>query len=44
MGSNASDEPVRVVLDCVRRIVRALRDSSREAERRVGISGAQLFV
>jgi MarR family transcriptional regulator, lower aerobic nicotinate degradation pathway regulator len=44
MGSNASAEPVRVVLDCVRRIVRALRESSRESERKVGISGAQLFV
>jgi MarR family transcriptional regulator, lower aerobic nicotinate degradation pathway regulator len=44
MGSHASDEPVRAVLDCVRRLVRALRESSREAERRVGISGAQLFV
>jgi MarR family transcriptional regulator, lower aerobic nicotinate degradation pathway regulator len=44
MGSHASSEPVRAVLDCVRRIVRALRESSREAERKVGISGAQLFV
>jgi len=44
MGSHASAEPVRAVLDCVRRIVRALRESSREAERKVGISGAQLFV
>ena len=44
MGSHASTEPVRVVLDCVRRIVRALRESSREAERTVGVSGARLFV
>lgn len=44
MGSHASEEPVRAVLDSVRRIVRALRESSREAERKVGISGAQLFV
>jgi DNA-binding MarR family transcriptional regulator len=44
MGAHASTEPVRVVLDCVRRIVRALRESSREAERKVGVSGAQLFV
>jgi len=44
MGSHASAEPVRAVLDCVRRLVRALRESSREAERKVGISGAQLFV
>jgi DNA-binding MarR family transcriptional regulator len=44
MGSNASTEAVRAVLDCVRRIVRALRESSREAERKVGVSGAQMFV
>ena len=44
MGSHASEEPVRAVLDGVRRIVRALRESSREAERKVGISGAQLFI
>src|SRR5712671_228269 len=44
MGAHTSAEPVRVVLDCVRRIVRALRESSREAERKVGVSGAQLFV
>lgn len=44
MGPHASADPVRVVMDCVRRIVRALRESSREAERKVGVSGAQLFV
>ncbi|MEY4509567.1 MAG: hypothetical protein RLZZ450_1689 [Pseudomonadota bacterium] len=32
------------VLDDLRRIVRALRESSRAAERRLGVSGAQLFV
>jgi DNA-binding MarR family transcriptional regulator len=32
------------VLDSVRRIVQFLRESSREAERRAGLSGAQLFV
>lgn len=32
------------VLDGMRRIVQALRVSSRQAERRVGLSGAQLFV
>jgi DNA-binding MarR family transcriptional regulator len=32
------------VLDDLRRIVRALRESSRHAERRLGVSGAQLFV
>jgi len=35
---------VRSVLDSIRRIVRALRVSSRAAEKDVGLSGAQLFV
>lgn len=35
---------VREVLDSIRRIVRLLRVSSRDAERQVGLSGAQLFV
>jgi DNA-binding MarR family transcriptional regulator len=34
----------REVLDAIRRIVQALRESSRLAESRVGLSGAQLFV
>jgi DNA-binding MarR family transcriptional regulator len=34
----------RQILDSLRRIVRALRRSSREAERRAGTSGAQLFM
>ncbi len=34
---------VRAVLDALRRIVRALRIASRAAEKRVGLSGAQLF-
>ena len=33
----------REVLDAIRRIVQALRESSRLAESRVGLSGAQLF-
>jgi DNA-binding MarR family transcriptional regulator len=37
-------DQTRVVLDGIRRIVQALRASSRAAERRVGLSGAQLFV
>ena len=41
MGSHAS---FRAVLDAVRRIVQELRLSSVEAERKVGLSGAQLFV
>jgi DNA-binding MarR family transcriptional regulator len=32
------------VLDAIRRVVQALRESSRLAESRVGLSGAQLFV
>jgi len=35
---------VRTVMDALRRIVRDLRLSGREVERRAGISGAQLFV
>jgi DNA-binding MarR family transcriptional regulator len=46
MGSHTSstDAEVRSVLDGVRRIVHSLRESSRWAERHVGMSGAQLFV
>lgn len=45
MGSNTSDpREVRAVLDAIRRIVHGLRESSRLAERKVGLSGAQLFV
>jgi DNA-binding MarR family transcriptional regulator len=38
------DAATRSVLDSIRRIVRALRVSSRAAEKQVGLSGAQLFV
>jgi DNA-binding MarR family transcriptional regulator len=41
-GSQAHD--TRKVLDAIRRIVHALRESSRWAEKHVGVSGAQLFV
>jgi DNA-binding MarR family transcriptional regulator len=44
MGTNTSGEPARDVLDAIRRIVQALRESSRAAEKRVGLSSAQLFV
>ena len=45
MGSNTSARSdTRIVLDAVRRIVQSLRESSRSAERTVGLSGAQLFV
>jgi DNA-binding MarR family transcriptional regulator len=43
MGSHASRD-ARTVLDAIRRIVRLLRQSAREAERRSGLSAAQLFV
>ncbi len=36
-------DDVRAVLDALRHIVRALRIASRAAEKRVGLSGAQLF-
>jgi DNA-binding MarR family transcriptional regulator len=45
MGTHASDEAAaRQVLDSLRRIVQALRESSRRAEQELGVSGAQLFV
>ena len=34
----------QIILDSIRRIVRALRISSRSAEKELGLSGAQLFV
>src|SRR5437762_1170436 len=40
--SRAAD--TREILDAVRRIVRALHESSRAAEKILGLSGAQLFV
>src|SRR5581483_3712391 len=43
MGTQRSEE-TQEILDSFRRIVRVLRESSRAAEQRVGISGAQLFV
>lgn len=39
-----STDNVREVMDALRRIVRDLRLSARDAERRAGVSGAQLFV
>src|SRR5471030_1999964 len=41
--SSASSD-ARSVLDSIRRIVRALRVSSRAAEKNVGLSGAQVFI
>ena len=45
MGPHTSSfsTDVRGVLDAFRRIVQALRTSSRDAERRVGLSAAQLY-
>jgi DNA-binding MarR family transcriptional regulator len=42
--AGAGDRATREVLDAIRRIVRALRESSRAAERSIGIGAAQLFV
>jgi DNA-binding MarR family transcriptional regulator len=44
MGAHTSDPAVRASLDSFRRIVRALRQFDREAEKRAGLSGAQVFV
>ena len=44
MGAHINGTDVRQVLDSIRRIVSALRTFDREAEHRLGISGAQLFV
>ena len=45
MGTNTSENgDVRAVLDGVRRIVQSLRESSRWAEKYLGMTGAQLFV
>lgn len=43
MAGKASEDAAET-LDAFRRLVRALRESSREAEKRAGMSGAQLFV
>jgi MarR family transcriptional regulator, lower aerobic nicotinate degradation pathway regulator len=46
MGSHISRQrdETQAALDGIRRIVHALRESSRWAERNLGLSGAQLFV
>src|SRR6185295_11402599 len=46
MGSHTISRggEVRDILDAVRRIVRTLHESSRAAEKTMGLSGAQLFV
>jgi len=40
----ARRDDVRAILDGIRHVVRVLRVSARAAERRVGVSGAQLYV
>src|SRR5262252_5667928 len=45
MGAHISSRAeTRAVMNGVRHIVQALRESSRAAERQAGVSGAQLFV
>jgi DNA-binding MarR family transcriptional regulator len=44
MGSHTNAADSRRVMDAIRRIVKSLRVASRDAERRLGLSGAQLFV
>ncbi len=43
-GGVRRDPATRAVLDAIRRIVRALRESSRDSERAIGLGAAQLFV
>jgi DNA-binding MarR family transcriptional regulator len=43
VGAKAEADAAEAI-DAIRRLVRALRESSREAEKRAGISSAQLFV
>ena len=43
-GGALADPATRAVLDGIRHIVRALRESARWAEREVGVGAAQLFV
>ena len=43
-SADAHSRETTVVLDHLRRIVRTLRESSRAAESRLGVTGAQLFV
>jgi DNA-binding MarR family transcriptional regulator len=44
MGSHTSPSDIRLVLDSFRRIVHVLRLFDREAQKRLGLSGAQVFV
>src|ERR1700742_2932637 len=42
--SAAAPPQMRIILDSLRQIVRALRVFDRETEKRLGLSGAQVFV
>lgn len=44
MHSSGPAQEAQAALDAIRRIVRLLRDGSKDTERRVGLSSAQLFV
>jgi DNA-binding MarR family transcriptional regulator len=45
MGAHTSTErDVKAVLDGIRRIVQGLHESSRDAQRQIGLTSAQLFV
>ena len=44
MHSSLTDDDAAKVLDSLRRIVRSLRNTAHTVERKLGISGAQLFV
>jgi DNA-binding MarR family transcriptional regulator len=43
-GKNGLGDEVQLVMDSIRRIVKLLRIGSRDAEKRAGLTGAQLFV
>jgi DNA-binding MarR family transcriptional regulator len=43
MQLTGSEHELSAILDDLRRIVRVLRESSRAAERKLGVTGAQLF-
>jgi DNA-binding MarR family transcriptional regulator len=43
-GRHQRPDTLGLALDAIRRIVQALRTSARQAERELGVSGAQLFV
>ena len=44
MAVGADDPDVGTSMNAIRRIVRVLREASRDAEKTIGVSGAQLYV